>query len=595
VFGYAPPAYSPDGSLLLTVAQGVPPSALQVRDAHTLRVLRTLPLDAGWLHANPGPITPLGISADRRHAFFTYEQGTASGAPGPAFLDVWNLETGRRTTVRLGSPGLRTAAFVDNERIVTVTSGAVETWDPTRLRLLSTTRLRAPIGGQFAAIAPDGRTVAGFAGGSGGGAPGLIFVDAKTGHSVPAQGGPGPGASFHFVRFSPDDHTVATTLTDGRVVLWDARTGQPTATLVGHGGDSTGADFARDGRTLYSSSLDGAVIEWALDGTRRFGRPFTGPTQPYSLPNVPQTPPLAVSPDGTLLAMRVGEDRVGLYALPTTKRGAILPAGHGVVTARAWSPNGVLAAATTRGGVRMWRGKQPAGEISGLGPVQAMTFSPNGELLAADLKQLVAQHAPGNGPRATVRLPTAATALAVAPSGRRAAVGLGDVGVAIVDLGALHIIRMLHPIGTNTSVAFTSDGSLLTGSFQGLVQRWRLNGDEIGRPIRAASGPVAAITVAPGGATFATSSLTEGVVRLWRTATLEQFGAQLPGPPYVLTNVTFTPDGSGLVVLYHTGQGMLWPMTDAAWRRHACSVAGRNMSRLEWAQFVGSRAYARTC
>jgi WD40 repeat protein len=154
---------------------------------------------------------------------------------------------------------------------------------------------------------------------------------------------------------------------------------------------------------------------------------------------------------------------------------------------------------------------------------------------------------------------------------------------------------MLHPIGTNTSVAFTSDGSLLTGSFQGLVQRWRLNGDEIGRPIRAASGPVAAITVAPGGATFATSSLTEGVVRLWRTATLEQFGAQLPGPPYVLTNVTFTPDGSGLVVLYHTGQGMLWPMTDAAWRRHACSVAGRNMSRLEWAQFVGSRAYARTC
>jgi WD40 repeat protein len=62
--------------------------------------------------------------------------------------------------------------------------------------------------------------------------------------------------------FSPDGATLATAGREGRVKLWDLRTGRLTLVLKGHTATVTSLEFSPDGRTLYSSSWDGTTRIW---------------------------------------------------------------------------------------------------------------------------------------------------------------------------------------------------------------------------------------------------------------------------------------------------------------------------------------------
>jgi len=44
-----------------------------------------------------------------------------------------------------------------------------------------------------------------------------------------------------------------------------------------------------------------------------------------------------------------------------------------------------------------------------------------------------------------------------------------------------------------------------------------------------------------------------------------------------------------------SGRGVAWPTTAAAWNRHACAVAGRSLSRREWADAVPGQRYRAIC
>ena len=127
------------------------------------------------------------------------------------------------------------------------------------------------------------------------------------------------------------------------------------------------------------------------------------------------------------------------------------------------------------------------------------------------------------------------------------------------------------------------------------MQRWSSStGAEIGPPIRVAAGPVSAIAPNPPGTLFATSSLTEGNVRLWRLD-LQQFGGTFPGPAFALTNTSFTADGRKVIVAFDNGTGVVWPVTLDAWTTHACAVADRSLTHDEWNQYVPGRSYQTTC
>ena len=311
-----------------------------MRDSRTLRRIRLLRFDARWRRSLTGAVTPFGLSPDGRTAFFTYDVTKVQDGPEfAAYLDVWDVLTGRLSTRPLGSNDVIGGRLLgDGSRLVTVTSTEVATWNTRTLRKLRSVHPHVRLGG-YADVSPDGRTVAADLR-----ADGMGFVDAE-GRVTRARTSKDHGPAFAF-RFSPDGRLVATTHEDGTLNLWDPATGRLAETFLGHAGRAIGVDFSADGSALYGASLDGAIFEWGVGGDRGFGQRFTyGPAIPKS-PSIPLTPPLALAPDGSAFAVQVGRSQVAIYALPTLHRRALFSPG-GAITGLAWSPDrSTLAVAT---------------------------------------------------------------------------------------------------------------------------------------------------------------------------------------------------------------------------------------------------------
>ncbi|TML22549.1 MAG: WD40 repeat domain-containing protein, partial [Actinobacteria bacterium] len=387
--GYVPPVYSKDGALTLTIAAGDPPPGLQFLDSRTLRRIRLLRFDPRWQRSLLGAVTPFGLSPDGRTAFFTYDVTKVQDGPEfAAYLDVWDVLTGRLSTRPLGSNDVIGGRLLgDGSRLVTVTSTEVATWNTRTLRKLRSVHPHVRLGG-YADVSPDGRTVAADlrAGGMG-------FVDAE-GRVTRARTSKDHGPAFAF-RFSPDGRLVATTHEDGTLNLWDPATGRLAETFLGHAGRAIGVDFSADGSALYGASLDGAIFEWGVGGDRGFGQRFTGRAQ------------------------------VAIYVLPTLQRRALFSAGS-PLTGLAWSPDrSVLAVATLAGPVQLWRTtRRPRllRKLVGLPDAQAVAFLPDGDLGATSATGELALWRADSGVLARkLALGSPARSIAVSPDGRRIA------------------------------------------------------------------------------------------------------------------------------------------------------------------------------
>jgi hypothetical protein len=91
------------------------------------------------------------------------------------------------------------------------------------------------------------------------------------------------------------------------------------------------------------------------------------------------------------------------------------------------------------------------------------------------------------------------------------------------------------------------------------------------------------------------SSGTDGTTRLIDVAGRVILGAALPGKDNVAEDAAFTPDGKRVIVMYVSGDGFAWDVTLAGWERQACAVAGRDLTRDEWDEFLPERSYERVC
>jgi WD40 repeat protein len=346
---------------------------------------------------------------------------------------------------------------------------------------------------------------------------------------------------------------------------------------------------------------------------------------------------LAVSHDGKSFAVRVGPAEVALFSTRTLQRLAsftVEPAGT-VITALAWSPIAPeLAVGGHSGLVELWRvdgtprlvrplngGLQPI--LGKPEAIQSIAFSPGGQLVAASnnsetvvtgasgsrdpehlndrLASLVIWRARSGKVTARSDLGTGSAhvdPLAFSPDGRFVAVAAPNSKDVIIDASTGGALRTVQPTGDEytASLAFAPDGTLATGTVSGIVQLWNpISGAQVGGTIPVSAGPVSSIAFDPRGERMATTASDDGTVKLFASFTLQQEGAALNTDPQSASAAMFGRDDSTLLVVNDRGNGFAWPMSPAAWERRACTVAGRNLTRGEWARYLPGQAYAAVC
>jgi WD40 repeat protein len=166
------------------------------------------------------------------------------------------------------------------------------------------------------------------------------------------------------------------------------------------------------------------------------------------------------------------------------------------------------------------------------------------------------------------------------------------------DLGSRKLrytIDVDEDYGLANALAFSPDDSLLaTGGGIGVVRFWDAQtGERRGRSITANAGWLNSLDFDPTGRLLVTGG-TDGTTRLIDVDSRVLIGSPLPGVDNTLENAALTP-GRQVFVVYLDGSGFVWDVDPRVWKRHACTVAGRDLTRAEWAEFLPDRDYRPVC
>jgi WD40 repeat protein len=577
-----PLAAAPDGSRVAVAGTDVEHGFVELFDPRTQRHVAQRRVDIINSHLQSLVFTP-----DSRELL-------VQAADSEAGNTLWRLDarTGRilGREIRMPDDDSRLLGFAGS-RLVTYSlrGGSMVIRDPATLRA----ERRLPFPAPIAELSPALGVVA-FGGRDGS----VRLLDLATGRMRTAAGR--HDAPVTAMAFSSDGRTLVTAGRDDQVIVWDARRAAATETLQASGaGLIDGLAVAADGRTAYSAGRDGTVVAWDLQGDRRLERPLVADGRSLGGQLV------AASARGAQFAVVDRQGSIGVFDSRTLHFAGRIPlAGDHRPQAVASSPDGrTLAVTDLRGRVRFWdlRTRQPLGAPQyGHGKAApAITFSGDGRWLVTggrdNLVRLwdARRHTMHDslvytGGSVDLSLNPQGTLLAATLSAEN--YGGGFEVISVPDLGVVRRVRA--PLGT--LARFTPDGrSMVYGDRHGRV--W-IYDTHTWRP-RAAplfvSSPLLTAEISPDGHQLATTSA-DGEARLWDLASGRVIGGVVPDVSGALTGAAFIDDGRRMVVLHDSG-GYAWDLSPAAWARHACSIAGRTLTRAEWKSALPGRRYAPAC
>ncbi|EER36260.1 periodic tryptophan protein 2 [Candida tropicalis MYA-3404] len=154
--------------------------------------------------------------------------------------------------------------------------------------------------------------------------------------------------SLNTLCYSPDGSRIATGSEDGKIKIWDIRSGFCLMTFTEHTASVTQVQFAKRGNVLFSSSLDGTIRAWDLIRFRNF-RTFTATTRiPFNC--------LAVDPSGEVV-VGGSQDTFEIYVW-SVQTGQLLDSltGHeGPISCLTFGvENSILASASWDKTIRIW-------------------------------------------------------------------------------------------------------------------------------------------------------------------------------------------------------------------------------------------------
>lgn len=163
-------------------------------------------------------------------------------------------------------------------------------------------------------------------------------------------------------------------------------------------------------------------------------------------------------------------------------------------------------------------------------------------------------------------------------------------------------------MGGVTSVAFSKDGTILASSGGsgnvGKITLWDISNPkvpvQIGPPLSAHTVGAHTVAFSPDGRTLVSVGGAEGrgEVILWDVSNPRspiQLGTMLSGHKETVISVAFSRDGKLLASSSADGTIILWDVSVESWIERACRIVRRNLTRDEWAQYLGDEPYHKTC
>ena len=97
----------------------------------------------------------------------------------------------------------------------------------------------------------------------------------------------------------------------------------------------------------------------------------------------------------------------------------------------------------------------------------------------------------------------------------------------------------------------------------------------------------------PDGRTLAISGF-EPAASLWDVASGTQIGPTLTAGDR-RTMIDLSADGRQMLEVHGNGQGAVWDVDPESWKRRACDLANRTLTREEWEEFLPGRPYEPAC
>jgi WD40 repeat protein/class 3 adenylate cyclase/tRNA A-37 threonylcarbamoyl transferase component Bud32 len=491
------------------------------------------------------------------------------------------------------------------ELITSATFGDTIVWDVGSGRIVR----RYPIGGK-PAISPDGHTLALALNGPNLAKPSAVLglLDLRSGHRRELA------QDLHdemlmSVAFEGDGSRLVGAAFEGTHV-WDVASGAIVERFPDEQTNAASGDVVVDRRGLaLVTPGDGGVSAWDPAGANRLGRVFHWGSDEETCNATPCT---VVDSSGALMAASAGDGTVAVVDLRTKRPVTRLPARNGeVAEGLAFLPGGRrLATGGIAGSVTIW--DLPSETVARrlrhyAEPVRTTAVSPDGTLVAVQRQADGARdsHVEVRDLRSDETLYTDTVGfglewpggLSFSRDGRMlVASGCCAGGSTVLAWDARTGERrfQLSPARKATAFAISHDSQLLAvGTEDGSVILFDArSGKQRGAPIKVAGSLIFQVAISPDARLLAIVPINGGTT-LWDLRSRSRLGDEFLVSSTVVPAVAFEPNGRLLITEF--GKSIEWPVDLPTLRRFACRLAGRDLTREEWADVLPTRSYRPVC